>query len=189
MKVVAIVGSPRLTGNTNYLVAQALKEIATRGFQTETIALSQYRVNPCLGHENCASFSVCKQDDDTAWILEKFSNADAVILGSPVYYYNVTAQMKAFIDRNYFLYTHERRLKACCAGLIAIGGGGGTEHTIEALRQFLDLSADIPDDRIITLTGYASKLGEAKSNPVLVDKAREFGRQIAGILASVHSSP
>ena len=189
MKVIAIMGSPRLTGNTNYLVDQALGEVATRGFETEKIALVQHRVNPCLGHEDCASFSACKQSDDAPWILEKFSSAEGVILGSPVYYYNVTAQMKAFIDRNYFLYTHERLLRAFCAGLIVISGGGGTEHTVGALRRFLKLSADIPDDRIITLTGHANKLGEVKSNLALVNKARELGRQIAEILASLHSSP
>ncbi len=187
MKILAIVGSPRPGGNTSYLVDQALQEAAARGFETEKIMLTRHRVNPCLGHEKCASFSACKQDDDTPWILDKFISADAVILGSPVYYYNMTAQMKAFVDRNYFLYTHEISPRMSCAGLIVIGGGAGIEHTVRALRRFLKLSADIPDDRIVTLTGYADKPGEVKSNPSLIEEARKLGRRLAEILASVHS--
>ena len=123
MKIVAIVGSPRPGGNTSYLVDQALQEVAAQGFEIQKIILSRHRVNPCLGHEQCASFSTCRQDDDAPLILNKFSSADGVILGSPAYYNNMTAQMKAFVDRNYFLYTHRISARALCAGLIVIGGG------------------------------------------------------------------
>jgi multimeric flavodoxin WrbA len=183
MKIVAIVGSPRPGGNTNYLVDQALQEAAAHGVETEKIILTRYRVNPCLGHENCASFSACKQADDAPWILDKFSTADGVVLGSPVYYYNMTAQMKAFVDRNYFLYTHDISPRMSCAGLIVIGGGAGVEHAVRALRRFVKLSADIPDDRILTVTGYADKPGEVKNNPALVEEARKLGGRLAEILA------
>ncbi|MBM4446017.1 MAG: flavodoxin family protein [Chloroflexi bacterium] len=187
MKILAIVGSPRPGGNTSYLVDQALKEAATHGFETEKIILTKYRVSPCDGHENCASFSACKHDDDAPMILDKFISADGIILGSPVYYYNMTAQMKAFVDRNYFLYTHEISPKMFCAGLIVIGGGAGLEHTVRALRRFVKLSADIPDDRIVTVTGYASKPGEVKSSPSLIEEARKLGGRLAEILTSAHS--
>ena len=79
----------------------------------------------------------------------------------------MTAQIKAFVDRNYFLYTH---------GI-----------PIRALKRFLKLSADIPDDRIVTLTGYASKPGEVKSNLSLVEEVRKLGGRLAEILTSAHS--
>ena len=68
MKIVAIVGSPRLKGNTNYLVDQAFKKASKLGADTEKIVLSQYEVNPCLGHDDCASFECCLQKDDSGWI-------------------------------------------------------------------------------------------------------------------------
>lgn len=73
------------------------------------------------------------------------------------------------------------------AGLIIIGGGAGLEHAFRALRRFVKLSADIPDDRIVTLTGYASKPGEVKSNPALIEEARKLGGRMADILTSAHS--
>ena len=187
MKILAIVGSPRPKGNTSYLVDQALQEAAARGFETEKIILTEYRVNPCDGHENCASFSACKHDDDVPMILDKFINADGIILGSPVYYYNMTAQMKAFVDRNYFLYTHGIPPKMFCAGLIIIGGGAGLEDAFTALRRFVRLSTDIPDDRIVMLMGYASKPGEVKSDQSLIEEARKLGGRMAEILTSAHS--
>lgn len=187
MKIVAIVGSPRPGGNTSYLIDQALQEAAAHGVMTEKIMLARHRVNPCLGHDNCASFSACKQDDDAPMILDRYVNADAVILGSPVYYYNMTAQMKAFVDRNYFLYKHDISPRMLCVGLIVIGGGAGLEHTVRALRRFVKLSVDIPDDRIITLKGYADKPGEVKSNSSLIQEARKLGRRLAEILTSDQS--
>jgi multimeric flavodoxin WrbA len=184
MKILAIVGSPRPKGNTNYLVDQALQEAAARGIETEKIVLSQYKVNPCQGHDNCSSFSVCKQHDDVPWILDKFCAADGIILGSPVYYYNMTAQMKAFVDRNYFLYRHNISPRMLCAGLIVIGGSAGLEHTVRALRRFIKLSADIPDDRIVILSGCASKAGEVKNDKGLIEEARRLGRHMAELLTS-----
>jgi multimeric flavodoxin WrbA len=184
MKILAIVGSPRPKGNTSYLVDQALQQAASQGLETEKIILSKYRVNPCQGHDNCSSFPACKQHDDTPWILDKFCNAEGIILGSPVYYYNMTAQMKAFVDRNYFLYRHNISPRMVCAGLIVIGGSAGLEHTVRALRRFVKLSADIPDDRMVILSGCASKPGEVKNDPALVEEARRLGSRMAEILTS-----
>ena len=157
MKILAIVGSPRPKGNTSYLVDQALQESAAHGIKTEKIILNKYKVNPCQGHDNCSSFSVCKQDDDAPWILDKFCSAEGIILGSPVYYYNMTAQMKAFVDRNYFLYRHNISPRMVCAGLIVIGGSAGLEQTVRALRRFIKLSADIPDDKIVILQAVPAR--------------------------------
>jgi multimeric flavodoxin WrbA len=184
MKILAIVGSPRPRGNTSYLVDQALQEAAAHSFETEKIILSQYKVNPCQGHDNCSSFSVCKQDDDAPWILNKYCSAEGIILASPVYYYNMTAQMKAFVDRNYFLYRHNISPRVVCAGLIIIGGSAGLEQTVRALRRFIKLSAGLPDDRIVILSGCASKLGEVKKNAAAIEDARRLGSRIAEILTS-----
>ncbi|MFH1638804.1 MAG: flavodoxin family protein [Chloroflexota bacterium] len=184
MKVTAIVGSPRPAGNTSYLVDRALQEIAARGFETEKIILSQHRVNPCLGHDECVSFSRCTQKDDAPWILDKFAGSDGVILGSPVYYYDITAQMKAFVDRNYFLYTHGLPLKALCAGLIVVAADEGIEDAVSTMMRFLKSSANIPDERIMPVTGYANRIGDVKNNDVLVTEAQKLGTWMAEMLLS-----
>jgi len=178
MNLLAIVGSPRLKGNTNYLVDRALEEAVKLGAQTEKIVLSQYKLNPCLGHENCASFESCRQRDDTDWILEKFCEADGIILATPVYYYNVSAQMKAFIDRTYFLYKHDLAVKARAVGIIVVAEEEGIEDTLHTLGQFVDWAFDVKEDSIFTACGYASLPGEVKENLPLMEDARRLGNQI-----------
>ena len=178
MKVVAIGGSPRINGNTNYLIDQALGELASRGIETEKIVLNEYKVGPCQAHDNCASFSECQQKDDGQWILEKFSQADGIILASPVYFGSISAQMKAFMDRNYFFYTHSMSPKMSCAGVIAVGGGTGLYLAVKALKPLLKLN----DDRIVTVSGYASKPGDVRSNKSLVEEARKMGKRLAEML-------
>ena len=182
MKLLAIVGSPRLKGNTNYLVEQSLEEAAKLGAETEKIILSQYVVNPCLGHDNCASYDTCRQKDDTGWILDKLCQADGVILATPVYYYNVSAQMKTFIDRNYFLYRHDRKSRARTVGVIVVAGSEGIEDTLHTLRQFTDETFEVDKDKIFTVWGYADRLGEAKDNLPLVEEARKLGQQMVASL-------
>ena len=184
MKITAIVGSPRPKGNTDLLIDQALEEAASRGAETEKIILSQYRVGPCLGHQNCDSFEKCKQDDDIPEILDRFRTAEGIILGSPVYYYGITAQMKAFIDRNYFLFRHGIPLSAQCAGLVVVAGGGGIDQTVRALRRYVKLSTEIPDEKILIVTGYASRPGDVNGNTSLLEEARKMGAQMMEMLAN-----
>jgi multimeric flavodoxin WrbA len=177
MKVIAIVGSPHARGNTSYLADQALQELSSQGIETEKIVLGQHVINPCQGHEKCGTFTVCKQKDDAPGIIEKFNQADGVILASPVYFFNVSAQMKAFIDRNFFTFTHGGERKARCAGLIAIGGGGGADETIDTLKRF----AGLPEGKCFIVSGYTGQ-EHARNKPELVKQARDMGKKMAAAL-------
>ena len=177
MKILAIVGSPRLKGNTNYLVDLTLGEAGKLGAQIEKIILSKYEVNPCLGHDDCASFESCRQKDDAGWILDRFREADGVILATPVYYYNVSAQMKAFIDRNYFLYEHDDKYKASVAGIIIVANKEGIEDTLYTLRQFTN-DLNIEENKMFIACGYANRIGDAKNNLTLVEDAKKLGKQM-----------
>jgi multimeric flavodoxin WrbA len=180
MKVVAIGGSPRLNGNTNYLIDEVLQVLSANEVKTEKIVISEYKVSPCQGHQNCSTFKECKLQDDAAWILEKFAQADGVILASPVYYYGMSAQMKSFMDRNYFYFTHDKDIQARCAGLIAIGGSEGAGETIGELKKMFKFI----DIRIFTLEGYADRVGDARKNAKLVKQAQYLGQQMADCLKS-----
>ncbi len=182
MKLLAIVGSPRLKGNTNYLVDQALGEAAKLGVQTEKLILSQYQVNPCIGCEDCAQLDYCLQKDDAGWILDRFCKADGVILATPVYWYNVSAQMKVFIDRNYFLYKHDCKYRARAVGIIVVAEMEGIEDTLYTLNQFVDWSFNVGENSKIIVAGYAHNPGEAQENLPLVEEARKLGRQMAELL-------
>jgi multimeric flavodoxin WrbA len=181
LRIAAVVGSPRPKGNTSFLVDRALEEASQLGAETEKIMLSRYRVSPCLGHDDCQSFQVCRQKDDASWIIDRFRTADGVILATPVYYYNVSAQMKAFIDRNYFLYTHGQGYQAKAVGLIVVGESIGNEDTLHTLRQFVD-ELHVEDDRVLVVSGYAGRAGDVKTKLPLVEEARKLGKRLGELL-------
>ena len=133
--VVAVVGSPRAAGNTSYLVDVALDELARRGLVVEKIMLGEYRVLPCEGHDECEDLAACPLDDDAGTILERMYGADGLILATPVYYEDVSGQMKIFIDRNCFNNYHEIWLRARSVGLIAVAESTGLDETIDSLRR------------------------------------------------------
>ena len=179
MNLVAIVGSPRPDGNTVHLVDRALEAASSLGADTESIVLSQHTVHPCQGHVNCASLPVCSRNDDGVWILERFYAADAVILATPVYYYNDTAQMNAFIDRSYYYLKMDLRSRAKRVGLIVVADNSGIEDTLYTLNQFIDWGCDIPASGRFTVSGYAGAPGAVRRNARLVEEVGDLGRRLA----------
>ncbi len=101
MKILGIVGSHRKEGNTSALVQEALKPLAKAEMQTELIYLKDYEINDCRGCEGCRKTLRCTIEDDMHRIYPLLMEADALILGSPAYFYNVSAAVKALFDRCY----------------------------------------------------------------------------------------
>ena len=183
MYMLAVIGSPRLNGNTNYLVDKAVHEDAKLGARTGKLIVSQHRLSPCLAYINCRRFDSCAQQDDGTWMLDKFCEADGVILASPVYYYDVSAWMKIFIDWNYFLGRHGKKCRAKAVGIIVVAGGAGIEDTVQTLNRFVNSSPfnnmnNMAEDKRFIVTGYANGLGDVRSNQQFIREARDLGRQL-----------
>ena len=179
--VVAVVGSPRARGNTSVLVDEALDELERRGARIEKVMLGDYRIAPCLGHENCADLQSCPQGDDTERLLATVYAADGLLLATPVYYENVTAQMKAFIDRNVFNYSRDIFLTPKVVGLLAVTAETGLDDALAALRRFVALSTegDLP---VLSMSGFADAVGDAAGDAELLAAARKLGADMAGVL-------
>ncbi len=101
MKILGIVGSPRKEGNTSNLVQEALKPFKEQGAITDLLYLGDHEIKGCHGCEGCQKTYKCVIEDDMQKIYPLILEADALILGSPTYFYSVTSDMKAFIDRCY----------------------------------------------------------------------------------------
>jgi multimeric flavodoxin WrbA len=179
--VVAVVGSPRRRGNTAALVAAALAELEAAGAACEKIDLTSLAIAPCLAHDTCAELVACPHGDDATVVLDRVYAADCLILGTPVYYENVSAQMKTFIDRNVFRYSHEEWLRATVVGLVAVTAETGLQDALDALRRYVDLSTD-GDVPILTCGGYADEAGAAAGDEALLGEARALGRALAEAL-------
>ncbi len=178
MRVMAIVGSPRVQGNTNFLVQEALDEISKAGIETEKLIVSEQRISPCQCHDDCGMTPSCYQDDDMKWILDKFITADGIILGSPTFFGNVTGQMKLFIDRNRFYHRQKRKIDARSAGIITVANNSGTDSTRDVLKRFLNSVCNVPQDRILVAMGSTKPPMVARANLVLIEEARAMGRKM-----------
>ena len=99
MNILILSGSPRKGGNTE-LLAEAFAKGASAQHHVEIVSVRDYKVNPCLGCNACfKSNGICAQKDDMSVIYEKVSQADMLVIASPVYFYGISAQLKAVIDR------------------------------------------------------------------------------------------
>jgi multimeric flavodoxin WrbA len=109
MKVLAFNGSPRKTWNTATLLNKALEGAASQGAETELIHLYDLNYKGCISCFACKikagkSYGRCPIPDDLAPIFRKVEEADAILLGSPIYLGRVTGEMAAFMDRLVFQY-------------------------------------------------------------------------------------
>ena len=105
MKILGISGSPRAGGNTDTLLRALLAGAEAEGAETEVVYLRDYAIHPCTGCERCRKDLTCTRFLDGMHLLyPKIEAADGLILGSPTYNYNITPEMKAFIDRLYPYY-------------------------------------------------------------------------------------
>lgn len=105
MKICGVSGSPRKGGNTDIILREILRGARECQSETRAVFLRDYAITACVGCEKCRDDLTCSRFHDGMDLLYPFiEEADILILGSPVYNYNVTSQMKAFIDRLYPYY-------------------------------------------------------------------------------------
>jgi multimeric flavodoxin WrbA len=131
MKILGISCSPRQGGNTEILMTEALFAAKQAGAETEMVSVIGKDIAPCDGCGICRQIGSCVIDDDMQAILRQMEEADAILLGSPVYFLSVSAQAKIIMDRtNVFL--KDRRLKGkVAASIIAVRRvGGGMTRTL-----------------------------------------------------------
>ncbi len=112
MLVLGLQGSPRKKGNTNYLLTAFMNEAERFGVRTHVIEVAKKNIVPCKGCGFCEKKGHCiTQDDDMACeIYSLLRKADVIVAASPIFFYNVTAQLKALIDRSQTLWARKYRL-------------------------------------------------------------------------------
>jgi multimeric flavodoxin WrbA len=108
MKVMAFNGSPRKKGNTETLIKTILKGAQSKGAETRLINLNELKIDGCQGCDACkAHLGKCVLKDDLSPLLEEMQTCDAIVLGTPVYWFHVSAQFKALVDRFYCFFAWE----------------------------------------------------------------------------------
>ena len=98
-KIVAFIGSPRKTGNTAALVSEVIRGAKAAGAEVKVYHLNDMNIRPCQGCFYCRKNEGCSVQDDMQAVYPEIKAADAVVIGSPVYMFQVAAQSKILFDR------------------------------------------------------------------------------------------
>jgi multimeric flavodoxin WrbA len=111
MDVLVFLGSPRKKGNSEILTRAFLEGVEQAGGSPEIIRLCDLKISPCISCGGCDKTGKCVVEDDMIPLYKKIISIDKVIVSSPIFFYGVTAQAKAFIDRTQALWNRKRLLQ------------------------------------------------------------------------------
>jgi multimeric flavodoxin WrbA len=175
VKVLGIVCSPRRRGNTEILVEEALISAKECGAEVELITMAGMSIAPCDGCESCITTKKCRLDDDMQGIYPKLLEADGFIFGTPVYFWGVTAQAKALIDRTFVL-REGRSLRNKVAGVVVVARRAGATHAFSAFRNYFNLQRMPSPGGAIA---YAHKKGDVREDSQGMAEARALGKAVA----------
>ncbi len=193
-RILALSGSPRAKGNSDKLAARALETAEDAGVPGLHVRLADVLFQPCIGCERCRKDKTCTGLQDGMQVLYPLVDRSlGLLLVCPVHNYNVTAWMKAFIDRLYCYYDFgaERPGEWACrlagqgrkAALVTVGEQHGSEGigvTLEAMRLPLEaLGYEVVTE--LPVTGVFPRGGVTKSADAM-DRAGEVGRSLAGAI-------
>jgi len=186
VKVLGIMGSPRIKGNTDLLLEEALKGAKIQGAEVEKIVVDKLKIAPCKEYLGCFKDGNCVIRDDMDEIYPKLLGADMVIIASPMFFYGVSSQAKALIDRCQALWAREHILKQSLpnggrkGAFIAVGATKGKrlfEGAILTVKYFFEaIGVEYADELLIR--GVDAR-GEIKEHPIALSDAFELGKRLA----------
>ncbi|MBI9075658.1 MAG: flavodoxin family protein [Desulfatibacillum sp.] len=191
MKVTCVLGSPRKTGNTAYLTEVIAQTAQEQGAEVETFLLNKLTFKGCQACMSCKGKSEkCVVKDDLTQVLDSVLDCDALLLASPVYYGDVTAQAKAFIDRTFSFLVPEyvkqanpSRLPPGKKMVFVLAQGQPDESLFadifpryEAFFRWYGFTEVIP----VRACGVYDK-NDAKAKAELTELARDAGKRIMGM--------
>jgi len=189
-KVVAFNGSPRKDGNTGILIRKMFHELEAEGISTELVQVGGKKVRGCTACSKCFENRdhKCVFDDDIVnECIAKMEEADGIILGSPVYFTDITSEMKALIDRAGFVSMANGGLFQHKAGsaVIAVRRAGAV-HTMDSLLHFLLISGMVVPG--LPAIGIGREKGEVEQDKEGITWAANAGKNMAWLLAMMKQS-
>ncbi len=190
MKAVAVNGSPRKGGNTEILLKKVLTPLTAAGWETEFIQLGGASIRGCQACYQCfeRKNSRCSQKDEFFnQCFEKMVGADAIILGSPTYFTDVSAEMKALLDRAGLVALANGGLfrGKIGASVVAVRRGGGT-HAFDTMNHMFLMSGAIVPGSTYWNLGLGREKGEGSRDDEAARNMNDLGQTIAWLGEAIH---
>ena len=191
MKVVAFNGSARKDGNTAILVSRALQELEKEGIETEMIQLAGQRIRGCTACGKCFENKDQKciiTEDAVNEYLAKMVEADGIILASPTYFADVSAELKALIDRAGFVArANDNMLRRKVGAAIVAVRRAGAIHAFDTINHFFLIGEMIIPGSTYWNVGFGLKKGDAESDEEGLQTAADLGKNMVWLLNKINA--
>jgi multimeric flavodoxin WrbA len=185
--ILTVLGSPRGRGNSETLADMVRARLSEAfSFNGETVRLCKITVAPCIGCGGCEKTGMCVVKDDMIALYDKIDRADLLFLASPTYFYGVSAQLKAFIDRGQARWSRKYLLKERCrtgdtrAGYLLCTAATHGKRLFEGselvAKSFFD-GVDIPYGGACLIRGVDER-GAVQDNPEIDAQVESFANTI-----------
>jgi multimeric flavodoxin WrbA len=198
MNVLGISTSPRLDGNSDMLVRQALAGAERAGVDVEYVRLCDYKISPCVECNSCYKTGLCRVEDDYQQLSAKMLEADRLIFGTPIFFMTVCAQAKLLIDRCQCLWAHKYVLKEPLitssrdrrAMVIAVGGTK-SKKMFESIRLTMKYWLDVLDMRYAAnlFVNNVDDAGDVQKHPTAMNEAFRLGKDLATVTTAPPEKP
>ena len=176
-RILVLNGSVRRGGNTELLV-QSFAEGARKNNSVEIVSVADYKENPCIGCNSCFNREEndCSQNDDMTKVYEKLKSTDILVIASPVYFYGISAQLKAMIDR---LHTPLRNSFPIKKLALILVGAASLPEMFDAIKVQYRLALNFfgLEDAGTVLVRGAKEKGDVKNTDGL-NEAYELGNSM-----------
>ena len=189
MQAIAFNGSARKDGNTSIMVRWLFEELENADIETELIQLKGKKVNGCIACYKCfenKNQRCAVEKDDLNTCLEKMIAADAIILASPVYFSDVTPQIKALIDRaGMTSRANNDMFRRKVGASVVVARRGGASHTFASLNNFFFISQMIVPGSNYWNMGFGLEKGDVGKDEEAQGTMRTLGQNMAWLLKRI----
>ncbi len=177
--VLVISTSLRAKSNSDILAGRLIDGARDAGHQVEHISLKGKDIRFCVGCLACQKTRKCVQKDDAAWIMEKVKDADTLVFTTPIYYYEMSGQMKTLLDRMNPLYSCDYKFRRVYMLSTATEDEAFVpEKAVNGLQGWVDCfeKAELAGS---LFCGGIADAGEAAGKEAELEEAYQFGRSLA----------
>ena len=192
MKIVAFNGSPRQKGNTSILINEMFQIFQNEGIETEFIQLGNKPVHGCTACGKCKEIQNGKchiKNDHLNFCIEKMVEADGIIIGSPVYFADVTPEVKALIDvAGYVTRSNNHLLKRKVGAAVIAVRRGGALHAFETINNFFLINQMMVPGSSYWNFAFGRKPGEVLNDEEGMQTIKTLAENMAWLLKRVNIS-
>lgn len=187
MKVVVFFGSPRIEGNTDILLREALKPVSAAGHEIVEFKLNNLSIKPCQDCGGCTATGICIIDDAMTDIYQAIRTGDRFIVASPIFFYTVSAQTKAMIDRCQAFWCEKYLLKKEIPagphgrkGLLLVAAGMKKDDAVkcaDTVARIFFRTISVPSHEMVSALGADAK-GDVLHHQTALREAFEAGKRL-----------